>query len=98
MPSARNLYCHEREKRGGRKKSPLMATRFSFGKPTASQNVLSQSTEAASVTGAYRFRMSPIGTLRTRGGLATSALEGSKDVPCKRGHFLSDAPERTWAL
>ena len=35
MPSARNLYCHEREKRGGSQKSPLMATPLSFCKPTA---------------------------------------------------------------
>ena len=29
-----------------------------------------------------------VGTNRTcRGGLTTSALEGTTDVPCKRGHF-----------
>lgn len=78
MPSARNLYCHEREKRGGSQKVSLMTTRLSFGKPTASYSVLSQSNEAASVAGAYRFRMSPIGTFQTRHArLATSVLEGN---------------------
>ena len=67
MLSARNLYCHECEKRGGSQKPPLMDTRLSLGKPTASQNVLSQSTEAASVAGAYRFRMSPVGASDLQG-------------------------------